>query len=377
MEKFISISVNQGDAFYLERAERRILVDGGKSRNGFTRQFSRTTNSEFIDILVCTHADADHINGLLGLLDEGFCVAEVWLPGVWTSRLEDLINRPDEFIFEVYREIRDKDLDYGVNLEDTYESINPDCIENVRSDDPNIEISKIYSAIEAQEQNNEWKFDYFPDLLYYRHVYEMRNRNIDIYVDAIQTAEKIREMAILAYHSGAKIRWFEFGQAPTPTCGERYLKPINSREIFQISKRKSALDYLTLSKANKESLVFHSPTENGRANVLFSADSDLAFNYNLQHVGSDSIITAPHHGSEHNKNAYQELAKLNVITDESILIRSDGKYKSRPGNSYLQSVAKRACTLCRPFITPKQNVIFESDGNGWEASEDLNWCKCK
>lgn len=377
MDKFISISVNQGDAFYLERGERKILVDGGKSRNGFTRQFSRTTNSEFIDILVCTHADSDHINGLLGLLDEGFNVTEVWLPGVWTSRLEDLINRPDELIFEAYTEIRDKGLDDVANLEDIYESINSDYIENARSDDQYIEISKIYSAIESQEQNNEWTSGFPSKFLYYHHIHRILGGNIDIYVDAIQTAEKIREMAILAYHSGAKIRWFEFGQEPTPTCGEKFLKPINSREIFQISKRKSALNYLSLSKANKESLVFHSPTESGRANVLFNADSDLAFNYNLQNVGSDSIITAPHHGSEHNKNAYQELAKLNVITDESILIRSDGKYKSRPGNSYLKSVAKRACTLCRPFITPKQNIVFESDGKGWKASEGLNWCKCK
>jgi|TARA_B110000211_G_scaffold192920_1_gene220415 beta-lactamase superfamily II metal-dependent hydrolase len=379
LEKFISISVNQGDAFYLEREERKILVDGGKSRNGFPQQFLRTTNSESIDILVCTHADADHINGLLGLLDQGFSIAEVWLPGAWTSRLEDLINRPDKFIFEAGIEIMEKDHGDESNLEEIDESTNPDCIENVTPDEPCIEISKIYSAIETQEKNNEWKYRFSFEPLFYHQIHKMlgRDRDRDIYIDAIKTAEKIREMAILAYHSGAKIRWFEFGQKPTKNCGEKYLRPINSRETFQISKRKSALEYLSLSKANKESLVFHSPTENGRANVLFSADSDLAFNSNLQKVGADSIITAPHHGSEHNKNAYQELTNNNVITNESILIRSDGKYKSRPGNSYLQSVAKRACTLCRPYITPKQNVIFESNGKGWLASKDLNWCKCK
>lgn len=377
MDKFISISVNQGDAFYLEREERKILVDGGKSRNGFPQQFLRTTNSESIDILVCTHADADHINGLLGLLDQGFSIAEVWLPGVWTSRLEDLINTPDEFIFEAHKDIMEKYLGDEIKLEEIGESINPDCIENLRPDESCIEVSRIYSSIETQEKNNEWKFRFSSEYLYHRHIHKMLGRNIDIYIDAIQTAEKIREMAILAYHSGAKIRWFEFGQEPTKNCGEKYLKPINSRETLQISKRKSALEYLSLSKANKESLVFHSPTENGRANVLFSADSDLALNYNLRDVGNDSIITAPHHGSEHNKNAYQELTNNNVITNESILIRSDGKYKSRPGNSYLQSVAKRACTLCRPFNTPKQNVIFESNGKGWVASKGLNWCKCK
>ena len=65
MDKFISIGVNQGDTFYLERGDKKILVDGGRSTLGFPLQFERTTGTKEVDVIVCTHADADHINGLI------------------------------------------------------------------------------------------------------------------------------------------------------------------------------------------------------------------------------------------------------------------------------------------------------------------------
>ena len=68
MDKFISIGVRQGDAFYLERGGKKLLVDGGRSRRGFAEQFERTVGATSVDVLVCTHADADHVNGLIGFL---------------------------------------------------------------------------------------------------------------------------------------------------------------------------------------------------------------------------------------------------------------------------------------------------------------------
>ena len=77
MDKFISINVNQGDAFYLKRAGVRILIDGGRSRCGFKKQFERTINASTLDVVACTHADADHINGLLDFFELGSQSREV------------------------------------------------------------------------------------------------------------------------------------------------------------------------------------------------------------------------------------------------------------------------------------------------------------
>jgi beta-lactamase superfamily II metal-dependent hydrolase len=45
-----------------------------------------------VDIVVCTHNDADHANGILGFLEAGLRCKEVWLPGRWLSTLPDVLK---------------------------------------------------------------------------------------------------------------------------------------------------------------------------------------------------------------------------------------------------------------------------------------------
>ena len=51
----------------------------------------------FLDVVICTHQDADHAYGILGLLEE-WCgtIKEVWLPGSWTLRMRDLLTKPQD-----------------------------------------------------------------------------------------------------------------------------------------------------------------------------------------------------------------------------------------------------------------------------------------
>ncbi|HHW41582.1 MAG TPA: MBL fold metallo-hydrolase [Syntrophomonadaceae bacterium] len=98
---FIAIGVGQGDAFFLDNASTTILIDGGRSTQGFPAQFQKVTERESVDILVCTHNDADHANGILGFLQSGLTCNEVWLPGSWTDRLEDILLHPSKFIEEL------------------------------------------------------------------------------------------------------------------------------------------------------------------------------------------------------------------------------------------------------------------------------------
>lgn len=377
MDKFISISVGQGDAFYLERGSKRILIDGGKSRRGFAGQFERIVGAPSVDVLVCTHADADHINGLLGFFEAGLTAREVWLPGSWTSRLSELLSSPQDFFLEILDQIESREDIEASNLEelaDNYYKHEEGC--SIDGSEQQINLEYISDAIEnASYYKGTYNILRLVDWLGYWH-FSINRKKFNLFMDAIDTAEKIRELSILSYHSGAKIRWFEFDDHQNPSGGEEYLKPVNSREILQVSKRRDALMYLALSKANRESLVFYSPNSDNYCDVLFSADSDFSFNHKLPNIGGNSIITTPHHGSEHNKNAYLELKNQNLITRQSILVRSDGRFKSRPGKSYKSLSAKKACTLCKHPDTERQDIVFVSSHSGWRRRKGVVWCHC-
>ncbi|MGL6420172.1 MBL fold metallo-hydrolase [Aeromonas allosaccharophila] len=99
-KKLIALNVNVGDAFYLETSDKKILIDGGQSKNGFPTIFQTNTGHQETDIIVCTHADADHVNGLIGFFEAGFTSKEVWLPGSWSYKLKELAQNPSEFILD-------------------------------------------------------------------------------------------------------------------------------------------------------------------------------------------------------------------------------------------------------------------------------------
>ncbi len=378
MDKFISISVGQGDAFYLEREGKRILIDGGKSRRGFAGQFERIVGVQSVDVLVCTHADADHINGLLGFFEAGLTAREVWLPGSWTSRLSELLSSPQEFVLEIVNNIDSHEDAEASNLEelaDDYYKYEEE-LSIGGSEQRQKSLEDISDAIEEASRHQSL-YRILQPIDFFRYWRFPINRNhFNLFIDAIETAEKIRELAILSYHSGANIRWFEFDDHENPSGGERYLKPVNSREILQVSKYRDALVYLALSKINRESLVFYSANSDNSCDVLFSADSDFSFSHKLPNIGGNSIITTPHHGSEHNKNAYLELKNQSLITNQSILVRSDGRFKSRPGKSYKSLSAKKACTLCKHPDTERQDIVFVSSQSGWRRSKGVIWCHC-
>jgi competence protein ComEC len=66
------LNVGQGDAILIEGPQgQRVLVDGGPGSQPITRALSRNLpfDSRRIDLVVLTHAQADHVSGLLTVLD--------------------------------------------------------------------------------------------------------------------------------------------------------------------------------------------------------------------------------------------------------------------------------------------------------------------
>jgi hypothetical protein len=92
MARFIAIPVAQGDAFYFERENLSVLIDGGSNQSAFATMFQGITRKNSVDIVVCTHNDADHSKGLIGYLESGLGCKEVWLPGRWLSVLPDVLK---------------------------------------------------------------------------------------------------------------------------------------------------------------------------------------------------------------------------------------------------------------------------------------------
>lgn len=394
-DEFIAIGVGCGDAFFLRRNKNKILVDGGKSKDKFPNLLFTDTGEKEVDIIICTHCDADHVNGLLGYYSSKRSSKELWLPGSWSHRLDDLIEESIHFLFELYKNIIDYSSEMEISDTTTLQDIGDYYSKHSSKNDHDLgkkleknnrdkktkkendtdisrkkeHLDKIKSAINtisyAKEVNSR-----IPFIVHKR----MKNRkNIErIFKAAIESAANILELAALAYESNSKIRWFEYSEYQAEG-GEDYLRPVNSVEILAYQKDITALCYLSLTKANVESLVFYSPDDKSDCGVLFSADSNFTFKQSLSFIQSKSIITAPHHGSEHNINTYIQLA--NHIGNDNIFVRSDSKSNSRPCKEYVSLLQNKHCTICNTNKNSKKTPIKFVVANGkWMTTNKL--CSC-
>lgn len=395
MYRFVAVKVGKGDAFYLENMGISFLVDGGASKTKLPLLLPLASISNDIDIVVCTHSDEDHVNGLIGYFETGKKSKEVWLPGSWMSRLEDMLDKPHDFIKELYENINDLDEDFLIKIDGTLEQIG-DFI-SLRQSDKDLKLdngtknfppllpykgkktndsieysqdeSNFKKAIDTENIKGEWSeetitkksplfsqenlslfaseknstpTDYFLNKRINQQTITQQkisfNRN-KIFNSSINAAEKILKLATLAYNSGAKVRWFKYSDIESGG-GMKYFHPVNSVEIFQ-ARRRFALEFVCLTKANIESLVFYAYNENHSAGVLFCADSNFSFQQPLNFLSEcqNLIVTTPHHGAEANKVVYKKLAPY--INSNTIFVRSDtqqSKTKKNPDRAKITRI---------------------------------------
>ena len=372
MARFTALPVGQGDAFLLARADRTILVDGGRSRHSLASQVSAAT--AMIDVVVCTHADADHAEGLIGLLESSRVpVHEVWLPGRWSSRLADLCRDQMTFLRELHEDVcaerEAASLEQLGAEDDSQENLRtdwyPELVEEAYEHESDLE-PDLLSASAHLLWNDMWPF-----------VHGLSETKFRLWIEAVQTAARIRDLARAAHHHGARIRWFdfdEFKKKDVPSDGEAFLKPLNSVELTKghALRKVGALRFLTLSVANRESLVFLAPETDCDSAVLFSADSDLA-RCCIPAPQRKLAVTAPHHGSNANSAAYSAVSDA---TENVIWVRSDGNYRNRPGEKFLERET-RVCTLCRNGGASKQAVLLDDQPAGWALTAGVRVCQCK
>ncbi|MFG0584556.1 MBL fold metallo-hydrolase [Pseudomonas sp. zjy_9] len=402
MAKFIALPVGQGDSFYLDRGNGTILVDGGKSKSALPDMFRRVTGKGSVDILVCTHNDADHVNGVLGFLESELRCGELWLPGRWLAVLPDVLVPLHTFVENVSREMRldatirsfddlDKPIsieEYAAKYEELDREIEPVADGDMERDHNGLELgddgwpSSVINHLESAQPWGTagglvWPFDLWPWIDFF---YDCPTAGRNLMTSFIDAASRIREAAILAFHKGVTVRWFEHYPS-VPSGGTlEVLLPANARQLLRMWNRKaSVVEYISLSVANRESLVFWAPPTKRMPGVLFTADSDLA-KMSLPAGVENSLATAPHHGSESNADAYDAVMNASGDGKSVTWIRSDGRFLKRPGDAYLMKTTKRFCTLCRigtpPSSKPKQAVrMFTSKGK-WVRHKECHPCAC-
>ena len=223
---------------------------------------------------------------------------------------------------------------------------------------PSDDIEKYFSEYEIKENNsfeeidNDMLNEFIEEYKYFYHRWWYHNSHLDIEHKMMRNMYNISSLINCSLNSGAYIRWFSYQNKRTHTsygfdifCENSLQTDITLYDEQLFSK----ILYLTsLSEINKKSLVFMYQNDD-KLNVLFTADSNLDF-YSIPITLKDnSIITAPHHGSSANDNAYSKINGNNLI-----FVRSDQSQIKRPGTQYL-SQNNRYCTICKNK-TPKQKV---------------------
>ena len=385
MPRFIAIPVNQGDAFYLETKAGSVLVDGGLKVNGFGELFYRHTKRDGVDVLVATHNDADHANGVLGFLKAGLTCNEVWLPGRWAQLLPHVLRPWEEIVAVLVQQVeRIEQERIGVPrfevslLEQHAESVSREA-ESLRSEEDMLELDEsgwprgVVPLLEDASEEDKWWALTWPARWYWDFSPPFRLRYWQphgrLFLEAIVAAKRIREIALEAYHRGIPVRWFEWN-TQSPGGGHGWLVPLNSRQIARVRPvpEEMFLAMLSLTVFNRESLVFWVPEQYSGGGVLFTADSDLN-GVNFQ-PSDGAIVTAPHHGSGENKRVYS------TINSRVIWVRSDGKFRKRPCPEYLRVLGKRFCTLCHHPASRKQAVVFWQRGRTWIRGRNVNPCMC-
>jgi hypothetical protein len=421
MDKLLALPV-AGDSYLLDLHGRKILVDGGhSSRSLRTALSSPNVAVTELDIVVCTHADADHAGGLVDLLDKGgIRVGEFWLPGAWGDALPELLRQPRAVVDSLVTEMdevstrsaeapdiqddEDFEADIGANIAAQRRSLAMENPREVTARDHGNErvlgIRWLRELLPDDQLNEEGdlaaakEFERGRRLIRQRAIIKKFNaQQRSMWVSAIKTAERIRRIAIQAIRHDVVVRWFDFGEFAKTRLASggdaRLLVPLNSVELAFPPPPIATMKYLArLTPVNEECLVFMSvhelPWPKG-IDVVFTGDSPLgdgvgygrsflhSYRWNMRPV----VATAPHHGSESNSIAYRHLQDFAPI---AFWLRSGGSPK-HPGPTFRSLLeSDRICTSCPHKKLERRLAVVQLSPPPWSPlvlRTNGHVCNCK
>lgn len=142
----------------------------------------------------------------------------------------------------------------------------------------------------------------------------------------VDAAEAIVKIARHAIQYDVPIRWFDqdlYVEKRRAQGGRAdLLMPMNSVELRSVPTAVSpSVVYLSLSKANRESLAFYAPANANCRGVVFCADSRMGtgpsgstpFQAYRSMATTEQVATAPHHAAESAASAYAFASLFGIV----------------------------------------------------------------
>lgn len=97
--RVVMMDVGQGDGILLQTRDRTLLVDGGSSSRRDVGEYQLAPclayyGVDYLDAVIITHPDSDHMNGLMGLLENGYedRIGQILLPNIAEHMREEAFS---------------------------------------------------------------------------------------------------------------------------------------------------------------------------------------------------------------------------------------------------------------------------------------------
>jgi len=372
MMKFTALNVSLGDSFLLEIDSKKILVDTGNSRNECENLLS-AKQIKNLDLIIITHYDSDHINGLLEVLESNISVTEIWLPENFGRIKETLKEKKDNLLKKIINNDAEPEYLHSKIIIETNTSKRYTHIFININDDNDITSNKVVSYIRYLEKKN--------------NISEKVIKNMnDNTVNVIQPLSNILITYIEKRHiikidkivnecenKKIKIRWMKYTHKleNKKVNNNINLLCVNGKENKNIKEYIDDIETIYyLSKINSESLVYKYHSNDKTPNVLFSADSGFEFLGKKEKIklNNNSLITAAHHGSSDQKN----INTYRLVNGENLIyVRSYHNQIKKPCCEYIRLEGKY-CVKCINDNTT--NEIILDYNNGWNTKRKK--CSC-
>lgn len=387
----IAVGVRNGDAFLGSCHDYRFLVDGGSRVDNAQLISTAADNAQLpvseFDVVICTHSDRDHANGVLGVLRAAAAqtlrVEELWLPADWlpvedaagTASLEALAARISE-------EMR-RDSPSGLTYQ--RERVDPLAESGDEPDD-------IVREAEAFLADN-------PSLAFALAA-RFDARSVTEILATLSTVDLIRSIVSIG-RSLADIVWWEYredalthrGSARPPFRGVNcVVQKVEQRSASttttaraprptmawrsataRATSANSLLKAATITQTNARSLVFAWLPRDAPP-ALFTSDSRL--NFPVAPLTRDGMLaTAAHHGSPSNAATFAHVHA--GLSDPSRVLWLRGSYKGTGSAQYpsreFTLQPRRACVE-RPCCGAARDVVARVGTSGWELADPTVSC---
>lgn len=292
--KFTALPVRVGNAFLLRSPSGTVLVDGGEDKVHILDLLKpERLKKHHIDLLVCTHYDADHVQGILGILESRkYTFREIWLPEV----LGSLSYTISKNLVKILARLRELDREGAEKLmKEAEASVKPET-ESEAPQEAHIRVADL-EAVKTLSA-----LAMYPDIFSMILIGHWDRTSLAAFPVTAMFANLSAAISTvsLALSSGAHIRWFKYSKSLTNKQFPLGMTPMNSTQTALTEYKPDVFLqqlYVTyITPINRDSLVFKFSHQR-YPDILFCADSNFSFTTTQIQLKNNSIVTAPHHGA--------------------------------------------------------------------------------